>query len=224
MFLRFLARQRRRGLAGLAIGAQLGGVLVAVTAVPAYAAGGDGRAYVTNFGNDTVSVIATGSQTVVDTIPVGDGPQGIVVNDAGTLGYVANQNSDTVSVIDLGTDTVSDTINIAANVPAFEPNFVALSPSGGTLFMTDLAQSANALAVIISTARRAACPSASHSTPQAPPATSPPAEPPRLRSSTPPPRPSPRRSRWAAIRISPRSTPPATWSTFPPRRATPWRC
>lgn len=155
VFKRFFARRRsrRRGVAALAAGALLGGVLtVATAATPAYAAGGgDGRAYVTNFGNGTVSVIDTATQTVVDTIPVGGGPSGIVVNSAGTLAYVANQTSDSVSVIDLSSDTVSATINIAAQIPGFRPNYVALTQSGGTLLVTDLAQTANALVLQIST-------------------------------------------------------------------------
>jgi YVTN family beta-propeller protein len=148
LFQRFIAR-RRHGLAGLAIGALLGGVLTVVTAaVPANAAGGDGMAYVTNFGNGTVSVIDTASQTVVDTIAVGSGPQGIAVNASGTTAYVANQTSDSVSVIDLGTDTVSATIALPAG---FVPNFDVLNTTGTALFVSDLANTTNALVVVINT-------------------------------------------------------------------------
>src|SRR5262245_40610929 len=91
-------RHRRRGVAALAVGALLGGVLAVITAaVPASAAGSDGRAYVSNNANDTVTVIDAVSQTVIDTVAVGDGPQGVAINPAGTAVYVVNQNSRNVS-------------------------------------------------------------------------------------------------------------------------------
>jgi YVTN family beta-propeller protein len=59
------------------------------------------QAYVTNVGGDTVSVIDTATNTVTDTITVGDGPNGVAVSPDGTLVYVSNFGDDTVSVIRL---------------------------------------------------------------------------------------------------------------------------
>ena len=57
-------------------------------------------AYVTNPGNNTVSVIDTSTNTVTGTIAVGNGPEGVVFSPDGTRAYVANSSGDTVSVID----------------------------------------------------------------------------------------------------------------------------
>ena len=55
--------------------------------------------YVTNNNSDDVSVIATASNTVVDTIAVGDGPAGVAITPDGAFVYVANAVSNDVSVI-----------------------------------------------------------------------------------------------------------------------------
>ena len=44
-----------------------------------------------------VSVIDIASNTVVATVPVGNGPTGVAVNPAGTRAYVANAGSNNVS-------------------------------------------------------------------------------------------------------------------------------
>ncbi len=67
---------------------------------------GGAYAYVTNSGDNTVSVVSIPEQMVVDTVPVGDTPRGIAFNPAvGTQGtlYVANHGSNDVSVIDIST-------------------------------------------------------------------------------------------------------------------------
>jgi len=48
------------------------------------------RAYVTNRGDDTVSVLDTTRNTVVATIPVGHAPVGVAVDPAAHRAYVAN--------------------------------------------------------------------------------------------------------------------------------------
>ena len=64
-------------------------------------------AYIPNFGDSTVSVIDTASDTVVSApIPVGAGPLGVAVNPAGTRVFVTNLNANSVSVIDTATNTV----------------------------------------------------------------------------------------------------------------------
>ena len=70
-------------------------------------------AWVTNFDDDSVTVIDTETNTVIATIPVGDGPKGILLNADGTRAYVTNHLNDTVSVIDTASKTVIDTIDLA---------------------------------------------------------------------------------------------------------------
>jgi YVTN family beta-propeller protein len=55
--------------------------------------------YVTNYGDDTVSVINLSTAVVDQTIPVGDGPFGISVTPSGDFVYVVNNLSGNVSVI-----------------------------------------------------------------------------------------------------------------------------
>ncbi|MBU4183523.1 MAG: beta-propeller fold lactonase family protein [Gammaproteobacteria bacterium] len=57
-------------------------------------------AYVTNGGDNTLSVVDTKSLKVVDTIPTGEFPHGIRLSPDGKQAYVANLKGGTVSVID----------------------------------------------------------------------------------------------------------------------------
>src|SRR5580658_10348367 len=72
------------------------------------------NAYITNSGSNRVSVIATPSNTVTDSVAVGGGPAGVAVTPSGNLVYVANGSSDanTVSVISTATNTVVGTITV----------------------------------------------------------------------------------------------------------------
>jgi YVTN family beta-propeller protein len=56
--------------------------------------------YVTNSGDNTVSVIDTATNTVTATVKVGYYPDGIAVSPDRTRVYVTNYNSNTTSVID----------------------------------------------------------------------------------------------------------------------------
>ena len=62
--------------------------------------------YVTNFTTDTVSVIDTATNAVVNTIAVGRSPASLAVSPDGTHLYVVNFEGNTVSVIDTATNTV----------------------------------------------------------------------------------------------------------------------
>ncbi len=73
---------------------------------------GSTLAYVTNSLDDTVSVVDTSTDAVVDTIAVGDDPRGVAINDAGTVAYVTNFADDTVSVISTTSRQVTDTIAV----------------------------------------------------------------------------------------------------------------
>ena len=84
--------------------------------------------YVTNYGDDTVSVIDIVTSEVSETISVGDGPYGISAIPSGAFIYVVNQLDGTVSVIDTDYDsdsynTVIDTVEVG-NLPTGFGNFI----------------------------------------------------------------------------------------------------
>ncbi len=62
-------------------------------------------AYVTNYGDDTVSVVTLSSYEVTETITVGNGPYGISTTPSGAFIYVVNQLDGTLSVIDTQSDS-----------------------------------------------------------------------------------------------------------------------
>jgi len=102
----------------------------------------DGRfAYVTNGGDNTVSVIDTSAQRLVATIPVGQFPHGIRISPDGKQAYVANLKGGTVSVIDTATHKE------VAQVPAGKgPAQVGFTPDGRFAFVS--LSEENAVAVI----------------------------------------------------------------------------
>ena len=85
-------------------------LLLVVGASPASAA--PGRAYVTNSGSDTVSVVDTATNLVVAIIPVGDWPRALAVTPDGSRVYVVNTQSGTVSVINTASNTVVATVPV----------------------------------------------------------------------------------------------------------------
>lgn len=63
------------------------------------------KAYVTGMGsNNVITITPTGSRTVPDPIAVGEGPTGIVLDEANGRAYVLNKFSASVSTIDLTSD------------------------------------------------------------------------------------------------------------------------
>jgi len=107
------------------IGTETFGLFIGIAITP------NGRSvYVANSGSGTVSVIATASNTVVDTIPVGTSPSGIAITPDGTHAYVVDSNvglsgTSNVFVIDIATNTVVDTIPVGAL-----PIGIAITPDG----------------------------------------------------------------------------------------------
>ena len=89
------------------------------------------RAYVTNSGSDTVSVVDTATNTVVATPPVGDASGAVAINPAGTRVYVTG--SDTLSVIDTTTNNVVATIAVGE-----DPTAVAFNPAGARVYVTNI--------------------------------------------------------------------------------------
>jgi LPXTG-motif cell wall-anchored protein len=83
------------------------------------------RLFVSQFGNDEVTVFDTVTRNVVTQIQVGDGPSGMAVTPDGRFLYVVNSMGDTLSKIDLTTFTVVETIGVNSY-----PSRVAIGPAG----------------------------------------------------------------------------------------------
>ncbi len=89
-------------------------------------------AYITNTFSNNVSVIDTASNTVTSTIALGNRPDGVAVNTAGTQVYVANSNDGTVSVIDTASNTVVATVTVGTT-----PLGVAVNPAGTRAYVAN---------------------------------------------------------------------------------------
>ena len=70
-------------------------------------AGASQFVYVTNYDDNTTSVIDTSTNKVITTIPVGAGPEGMAISPDGTKIYVDNYDGNTTSVIDTATNKVT---------------------------------------------------------------------------------------------------------------------
>ncbi len=106
------------------------GLLLLTALGAATAAMADGKAYVGNFKDDTVSVIDVRTATVTATVPVAAGPHGMAVSADGATVFVTGDNSSSMSVIDTATDRVTSTIDVGKS-----PHGVALTPDGRTLLV-----------------------------------------------------------------------------------------
>ena len=104
------------------------------------------KAYVGNFKDNTVSVIDTGVEAVVATIPVAAGPHGMGVTPDGRRVFVSGDTSTGVSVIDTATDRVIQTIEVGKM-----PHGVAMTPDGKTLLVAVYGESRVAFVDIAST-------------------------------------------------------------------------
>ncbi len=95
-------------------------------------------AYVANQGDGTVSIIDTGSNTVIGTVATGAMPAYVVRGPNGKI-YVSNQGSGTVSVIDAASNTVISTFEVGG-----DPNGIAFDNQGFGYVATS---TSNAIAV-----------------------------------------------------------------------------
>jgi YVTN family beta-propeller protein len=98
-------------------------------------------AYITNEGDNTVSVINIGTNIVTAIINVGFEPFGVSVSSDGNKVYITNSGDSTVSVINTYTNTVMATIKVGTN-----PVGVSVSPDGSKLFVAN--DSSNTVSVI----------------------------------------------------------------------------
>jgi YVTN family beta-propeller protein len=103
---------------------------VSFLAIAASAAAAGPQAYVGNFKDNTVSVIDTGTGTVIATLPVANGPHGMTQTPDGRTVYISGDNSSEVSVIDTATNRVTRTIDVGKT-----PHGLAMTPDGRTLLV-----------------------------------------------------------------------------------------
>lgn len=97
----------------------------AAHAVPAYA-------YITDKGNDAVSVVDLATGTVVKTIAVGKQPTFIAASPHGRRVYVADSGGGTVSVISTATNRMTETMQVMR-----DPAGIAVSPTGRWIYVVD---------------------------------------------------------------------------------------
>ena len=79
-----------------------------------------------------VSRINLATNKVDATIIVGDEPEGIVINPAGTFAYIADRKSGTVSRINLATNQLDATIKVGD-----DPRYVRINPTGTFAYVTN---------------------------------------------------------------------------------------
>jgi YVTN family beta-propeller protein len=91
-----------------------------------------GRAYVTNFGSDTVSVLGSGLGT--ETVRVGRQPSVVAIAPNGRFAYVTDNGSGDVSVLDTAGRAVVATVKVGTR-----PSGVAVTPDGRRVYVANQA-------------------------------------------------------------------------------------
>ncbi|MGA9187251.1 MAG: PGF-pre-PGF domain-containing protein, partial [Methanosarcina sp.] len=106
-------------------------------------------AYITNSGDNTVSVIDTATNKVTAIVPVGNYPMGVAVTLDGKKVYVTNFFDHTISVIDATKNKVTTTIPVGN-----APRGVAVSPDGKRVYVPhpEVGNPSNNTILIIDTA------------------------------------------------------------------------
>lgn len=101
--------------------------------------------YISNRSNDTVSVVQTSDNTIIDTITLttGSQPEGIVVTPDGAHVYVALSNSSQVNVIQTSDNTI---ISVISTGVGSSPFAIAITPDGAHAYVSN--QSGNNVNVI----------------------------------------------------------------------------
>ncbi|MEO8590268.1 MAG: beta-propeller fold lactonase family protein [Flavobacteriales bacterium] len=91
------------------------------------------KAYVTGMGsNNVITINATGARTVPDPIEVGEGPTGIVLDEARNRAYVLNKFDASISTLDLATDKET------ARTAFFDPTPLVIKNGRKRLYDTHL--------------------------------------------------------------------------------------
>jgi YVTN family beta-propeller protein len=83
------------------------------------------KAYVGLFKDNAIAVLDTGTNQLQGTIPVPQGPHGIVMTPDGRKVYVSSDGASTVSVIETQTDKIVRSIEVGPN-----PHGLAIAPDG----------------------------------------------------------------------------------------------
>ena len=89
-------------------------------------------AYITNQGDNTVSVIDIVQGKVTHTIAVGKAPVGVAVSKSLRRAFITNVESGDISVIDTISNQVIETIRIGGS-----PVGIAIAPDNKTLYVAD---------------------------------------------------------------------------------------
>ena len=93
------------------------------------------RAYVPNYGDNSVSVVNTTTMGITSTIPVGTGnPTDIALSPTRSVAYVTKTTAGTVAVVDLQSGTVTRSIAVGNS-----PNSVVFTPDGSRAFVANYA-------------------------------------------------------------------------------------
>lgn len=93
----------------------------------------DTRLYVSNYADNTVSVIDTATKAVIATVPVGKGPTAVAVSPDGSVAYVVDSSASTITAIRTSTNKVIATIPTGTQ----DTSGLTISPDGTTLYVTD---------------------------------------------------------------------------------------
>ena len=101
--------------------------------------------YVSNSGDNYISVIDRGTHQVIDNITVGKSPKGMVLSEDKSRLYVVNSISQNISVIEVMSNRVMDTISCPMGV---ELNELVLVSVMGREYLYVTATSSNAVLVI----------------------------------------------------------------------------
>jgi YVTN family beta-propeller protein len=89
-------------------------------------------AYVASMDSDTIKVVDTATNTIINSVNVGDQPSVVAVNPGRTRLYVTNYLSDNVSVIDIATNKVITSVNVA-----HRPLGIAVNPTGTRVYVVN---------------------------------------------------------------------------------------
>jgi len=89
--------------------------------------------YVANYLGNTVSVIDTQNNTLVNTFSAGASPDGLAITPNGTELYVANNvSSGTVTILNAATGAIVNTVTVGE-----DPRFLSISPNGKLAYVAN---------------------------------------------------------------------------------------
>jgi len=99
------------------------------------------RVYMTNYGNNTVTVVSAVTNMVAAAVPIGNAPSGLAMSPDGSKVYVADDSTNDVWVVNTSTNAVSGRIPVGTS-----PADLAVSPDGNEVWVTNV--DSNSVSVI----------------------------------------------------------------------------